>query len=60
MKISQNIIIFILLIKLILVINSTTFDHINTWTPELLYEYSKWNSLNLSHMIIDPENYLDY
>ena len=60
MKIRQNIIIFILLIKLILVINSTTFDHINTWTPELLYEYSKWNSLNLNHMIIDPENYLDY
>ena len=59
MKVRQNIIIFVLFIKLILVLNSNIFDHINTWTSELLYEYLIWDSLNLNYMVIDPEGYLD-
>ena len=67
MEIKKLIILFILLIQFFFANSSASFDHIDTWTSKLLYEYAKYSILskynpiyhfNLYHMILDPENYL--
>lgn len=68
MKFQKNIIIYFLIFyQLCFVINKKVYEGIDTWTPELLYEYAKQkyfsinnqeNVSNIEYMIIDPENYL--
>ena len=58
---------YFLFINALVLIKSETITNIDSWTPELLYNYTKEaylssdnpnKNINLKYMILDPEHYL--
>ena len=58
---------FLIFFSLFIIQGKTVYEGIDTWSPELLYEYAKKNYLssnnienisNIKYMLVDPENYL--